>query len=462
MFTAEVYRERRRTLIQTMTGGVILFPGNPEAAVNYSHNSYPFRQDSTFLYYIGIDRPGLAAVLDADSGETTLFGTNPSLDEVVWMGFQPALNEMGTQVGVDSVQPIRQLPKILAQAYSEGRMVHYLPPYRGKVTLDLAKWLNEKPEIINGGGSIKLIKAVVAQRSVKTGAELEEIELALALTRELHLTAMRMTRPGLKEAEVAGYMEGLVRARQRLLAYPVLFSIRGEVLHNLGHGNAMVSGALVLNDTGAESKLHYASDVTRTFPVSGEFTPTQKDLYELVLAMQTKAIEQCRPGVPYRDIHLAAVRVLVEGLVSLGLMQGDPREAVAAGAHTLFFPHGLGHMLGLDVHDMENLGEEFVGYDDGIKRSTRSGLEVLRFGRELEPGFVLTVEPGLYFIPALINRWRMEDRGKEFIVFDRLDEFRSFGGIRIEDDIVITKTGCRVLGQPIPKTVAEIETLMGE
>ncbi len=443
-----------------LEGGLVLLPGNTEAAMNYKHNTYPFRQDSTFLYYIGIDHPGLAAVLDVDSGETILFGDNPTLEEAVWTGPKPTLEEMGARAGISAIKTLGQLSACLNRARSKNRKIHFLPPYRDSVRLNLVSWLEIPPEEVTRRVSKELIQAVVRQRSRKSEMELEEIESALEVTREMHLIAMDQTRPGMKEAMVAGRMEGLARSKGRLLAYPVIFTIRGEVLHNTWHENKMVSGALVLNDSGAESANHYASDITRTFPVTGTFSPLQKDFYELVLSMQTAAMKQCRPGIPYRDVHLAAVRVMIEGLVNLGLMQGDPEEALAAGAHTLFFPHGLGHMLGLDVHDMENLGEDFVGYDHEFRRDHNLGLEVLRFGRKLETGFVVTVEPGLYFIPALMDRWQAEGRGKEFIVFRRLTSHRTFGGIRIEDDIIITDTGCRVLGPPIPKTVSEIETRM--
>jgi Xaa-Pro aminopeptidase len=460
MFSAQDYQERRDRLVEALEGGLVLLPGNEETAMNYEHNTYPFRQDSTFLYYFGIDRPGLAVVLDVDSGETILFGNEPTLEETVWTGPQPTLEELGAQTGIQTVDTLDHLSAYLNHATSKDRKIHFLPPYRDSILFKLASWLGINPENVARMVSKELIQAVVRQRSRKSKAELKEIESALVVTREMHLMAMDQTHPGMKEAVVAGRMEGLARSKGTLLAYPVIFTTRGEVLHNVRHDNTMNRGDLILNDSGAESAGHYASDITRTFPVSGSFSTIQRECYELVLAMQTTAIKRCRPGISYRDVHLAACRVLVEGLMDLGLMKGNSDEALAAGAHTLFFPHGLGHMLGLDVHDMENLGEDYVGYDEEVTRSTEFGLEVLRFGRKLEQGFVVTVEPGLYFIPALIDRWQAEGRGKNFIVFERLESFRTFGGIRIEDDIVITSSGCRVLGPPIPKTVEEIESRM--
>ncbi len=457
MFEPSIYRERRKRLSERLGSGLLLFPGNDESPMNYADNPYRFRQDSTFLYYWGLDVPGLFAAIDVERGEEVIFGTERTLDDVVWMGPLPTLAERAERVGVARVLPPDRLEGWLK---ASGAEPHFLPPYRAENTLRLARLLGRSVDDVRGGASEALIRAVVAQRSVKAPEEVAEIETALAASREMHVLAMQRTRPGVYEREVAGAMEGVALAQSGPVAYPVIFSVHGEILHNHGHGNQMRAGDLVVNDSGASSPRHYASDITRTIPVSGRFSERQRALYELVLAAEVSAIEAVRPGVPYRDIHLQSARQLAEGLRALGLMRGDVDEAVAAGAHALFFPHGLGHMLGLDVHDMEDLGENHVGYGDGITRSSQFGLRSLRLARMLEPGFVLTVEPGLYFIPALIDRWEAEGRHADFIDYARVADYRDAGGIRVEDNVLVEPAGRRVLGPPIPKTVEDVEAAM--
>ncbi|MCL4848629.1 MAG: aminopeptidase P N-terminal domain-containing protein [Acidobacteria bacterium] len=457
MFEASVYVERRRRLAGDVGAGLVLLLGNAEAPINYRDNQYPFRQDSTFLYFFGLDRPDLAAVVDGDAGRAAVFGDDFTVDDIVWSGPRPTLADVAAQVGVEATHPLAALAGVVDEARRGGRSIHFLPPYRG----DTALWLEALTGIRAGeatpAASLPLIRAIVAQRSVKSADELAEIEAALEITRDMQLLAMRLSKPGVFEREVAGAMEGVALARGGRLAFPTIFTTRGETLHNHYHGHRMEAGDLIVSDCGAESALHYAADTTRTIPVGGALTGVRRDLYEAVLRAQLRAIDAIRPGVRYRDVHLAAARSLAADLVALGCLRGDVEAAVAAGAHALFFPHGLGHMMGLDVHDMEHLGEDHVGYDATVTRSTQFGLKSLRFARQLEPGFVVTVEPGLYFIPGLIDQWRAEGRAAEFIDYAAVDRFRGAGGLRIEDDVVVTSDGGRVLGPPIPKRLEDVE-----
>ncbi len=462
MFSKATYVSRRQQLMSDIKdGGLILLLGNEESSKNYKDNTYRFRQDSNFLYFLGHDHPHLAAVIDPESGETTLFGDDLSIDHIVWMGPQPSMRERAERVGAAKVAEYDALSATLAQAGQAGRPIHYLPPYRPENILKLSRWLGLSPDEVEKGASVDLIKAVVKQAAHKTAEEIAEIEKAVTISGQMHVAAMRSARPGIKEAELAGIVEGIAIGAGGDVAYPVILTINGQTLHNHYHGNVLKSGQLVLGDFGAETAMHYAGDITRTFPVDPKFTSRQKDIYELVLKAEVDSIKSLKPGIPYRDVHLQAARIMADGLKDLGLMKGDMEAAVAEGAHALFFPHGLGHMLGLDVHDMEDLGEQYVGYSDTIKRSEQFGLNALRLGRELEPGFVLTVEPGLYFIPELIDQWQQAGKFKDFINYDKVAEYRDFSGVRIEDNVLITEEGSRILGAPIPKTVAEVEGLRG-
>ena len=433
--------------------------GNEESPMNYPDNQYPFRQDSSFLYFFGLDSPGLAAVVDVDEGKEYVFGNDLTVDDIVWTGPQPTLSERCREVGVEETAPLDQLQAILGKAVPQGRTVHFLPQYRAENILRIEQLLAIHPTVIEDHASETLIKAVVAQRSLKTGEEIEQIEAALDIAREMHVLAMKMSKPGLYERDIAGAMEGIALARGGRLAFPTIFSVHGETLHNHYHGNKLEEGDIVVNDSGAEAASHYASDITRTIPVGGKFSPRQREIYAVVLDAQQQAIEAVRPGVEFRDVHRLACRTLAAGLKDLGLMKGDADEAVHAGAHTLFFQCGLGHMMGLDVHDMEGLGEDYVGYTDTIRRNPEFGWKSLRLARALEPGFVITVEPGLYFIPELIDRWKAEQKCNRFINYDLVEQYRDFGGIRIEDDILVTKDGHRVLGRGIPKAVEEVEEM---
>jgi len=460
MFDADVYVQRRKVLKKRLGSGLLLFLGNDESPMNYRANTYQFRQDSTFLYYWGLDCPGLAAVIDVDQDQEVLFGDDYGVDDIVWMGPQPRLAERAAQVGVSTVRPLADLEKWTQRAIQEGQWVHYLPQYRSDNLLKIEQLTGIRSSWVNASCSRELVRAVVAQRSVKSAQEVAEIEKALAISYDMHQQALRMIAPGLYEREVAGPIEGIVLARGSSVAFPTIFTIHGEILHGHSHEHLMEKGRLVVFDSGAESPGHYASDITRTYPVSGTFTPLQKDIYNVVLAAQEKVIAMMEPGVPNRDVHLQAAKVIADGLRQLGFMKGDPEAAVHEGAHALFFPHGLGHMLGLDVHDMENLGEDFVGYDEEFKRSEQFGLAYLRLAKRLQPGYVVTVEPGIYFIPELFAQWKAAKKHRAFINYERVERHLSFGGIRIEDDVLITRNGHRVLGKPIPKTVEEIEAAM--
>jgi Xaa-Pro aminopeptidase len=460
MFEAKTYVERRAQLRKQVGSGLILILGNTDSPMNYPANAYHFKQDNSFLYYFGLDTAGLAGLLDADAGRDILFGDDIGMEDIIWMGFLPSVAERAAQVGVTETAPRARLAEELSRARSAGRRVHFFPPYRAEAMIFLEKTLGLPPDEAKSQASPSLIRASVAQRLIKSPAEVREIEKALEVTWEMYRTAMKTAKPGVTEQEIVGRIDGLAFSRAAGTAFPTILTINGQTLHNHGYANVLRVGRLLVIDSGAESPRHYASDITRTIPVGGKFSAKQADVYQVVEAAHDTAISRMKPGVLYRDVHLEAARVIASGLKSLGLMKGDPAEAVRQGAHALFFPHGLGHQLGLGVHDMEDLGEDYVGYSASIQRSDQFGLAYLRFAKPLEPGHVLTVEPGLYFIPALIDQWKGEGRFLDFINYDKMDKYRTFGGIRVEDDVLVTPKGNRVLGRPIPKTIREIERAM--
>jgi Xaa-Pro aminopeptidase len=462
MFKKEIYIRRREELIKKVKSGIILMLGNDEIPMNYAANPYYFRQDSTFLYYFGLDLPGLSAIINADENECNLFGDDPVLDDIIWMGPQEPLSDQAAQVGVEKVSPSGELENVLKKTVSNGCKVHFLPPYRAEHQIKYTKNLHLKNESIIEKTSSILIKAVIEQRSVKIEEEIEEIEKAHSIAYEMHTTAMRMSKAGIYERDISGAIEGIALAAGGYVAFPVILSRHGEILHNHHHGNLLRDGDMVINDSGAENSMHYASDITRTFPVSGKFTMQQKEIYEIVLKAQIETINSIEPDIKNLDIHLKAAAIITDGLKDLGLMRGDTKESVKVGAHALFFPHGLGHMMGLDVHDMENLGEDLVGYDKNVKRSDQFGLAYLRLGKKLQPGYVLTIEPGIYFIPELIRAWQKEKKFEQFIDYSRIGDYIEFGGIRIEDNIVVTDDGHRIIGNPIPKSVGEVEQICQE
>jgi Xaa-Pro aminopeptidase len=463
MFAASIYKDRRRRLMKEMKSGILLFIGNEQSPINYRDNLYAFRQDSSFLYYWGIDLAGLVAIIDIDAQREVLFGRNLSLEDKIWTGPLPSLEELGAKSGVDHIASLDRLEAELKQVNQKGADIYFLPQYRSENTVKIQRWLGIDAVLANLSASEAFIKAVVAQRSIKSIEEIEQIEAALDITHEMHTLAMRMSRPGIYEKEIAGAIAGLACSRGAAgLAYPIIFTVKGHIQHNPYHENLMQAGDMIVNDSAAESPMRYASDITRTFPVNGKFTAQQREIYTIVCEAQKKAIEAINPGVEYRQIHFLACRDLADGLKCLGLMKGETESAVKAGAHALFMPCGLGHMLGLDVHDMEALGENYVGYTDKIGRSEQFGTCKLRLARTLEPGFVITVEPGIYFIPELIDQWKAEKKFQEFIDYNKIETYRNFGGIRIEDDVLVLEDGRRVLGKPIPKAIADVEAISSQ
>jgi Xaa-Pro aminopeptidase len=460
MFKPETYIERRKKLKQQVPSGLLVFPGNDESPMNYPANHYPFRQDSSFLYFFGLDAPGLVGVVDVEADADMIFGDDVTLEDVIWVGDVPRLKDRALEAGIAKTAPLAKLADSLSSAAAKKRRVHYLPPYRSDTQVKLSGWLGMAAGSVKKGASEELVRAVVAQRSTKSDEEIAEMEKALAVTREMFLAAMKGARPGITEREIIGEVEGIALSQGYATAFATILTLNGHVFHNLDHGRTLEKGKLLVMDAGVSSPMGYASDITRTLPAGGRLTPKQRGIYEIVLAGQTHALGMIRPGVKYRDIHLAAAWVMAQGLKDIGLMRGDIDDAVEAGAHALFFPHGLGHMLGLDVHDMEGLGEDLVGYDQTVERSEQFGLAYLRLARRLEPGFVLTCEPGIYFIPALIDGWKQEGKFADFIDYDKVEAYRDFTGIRIEDDVLVTPAGSRVLGKPIPKAVKDLEKTM--
>jgi Xaa-Pro aminopeptidase len=461
LFDKQVYIDRRHTLKQNIgLDGLILLLGNEDSSMNYKDNCYPFRQDSSFLYYFGLDVPMLAAVIDTDTGEEVIFGNELTIDDIIWTGILPTVNEMASMVGVTQTKPYDQIIHYVHKALISGRTVHILPPYRPESKIKLASWFNTSLDDVNDFVSIKLIKAVIAQRVIKSSLEVAELEKAVSISVDMQLAVIKNTRPGIKEYELVARAHEVAMANNSRLGYPAIITTHGQTLHTHYYGNTLQEGRMLLADIGAENAMHYGGDLTRTCPVGKKFTSRQKELYEVVLASMDHAISMLKPGVQYKAIHLAACQKLVEGLTKVNLMKGDPTEAVTAGAHTMFFQCGLGHMLGMDTHDMEDLGEPYVGYTDTLKKETSIfGLKSLRLGRELQAGFVLTVEPGIYIIPELIDRWQAEKKYTDFINYDVLNTYRDFGGIRIEDNFLITDNSSQLLGKYLPKSLKEIEEL---
>jgi Xaa-Pro aminopeptidase len=478
MFERDVYVGRRSGLVERLApaGGLVLLPGNGESPMNYGDNAYPFRQDSTFLYYFGLAQPDVAAVIDVDSGRATLFGDELTVEHIVWMGELPTLVERAERSGVTDTRPLADLADVLAAARWSDRPVHYLPPYRADTVLQLARLLGTGAdgrsdpggdrgagtlaEAVAAGASAALIRAVVAQRSIKGAEEVAELERAVATSVSMHEAAMGMTVPGVTERAIAAEVERIARAAGGRPSFPVIATINGQTLHNHDQRHTLAAGRSFLLDCGAETAMGYAGDLTSSFPVTGRFSERQRAAYDIVLRAYDAAVARAAPGIPNREVHLAAARVIFDGLKELGIGRGETEQAVAAGAHAVVFPHGIGHMMGLDVHDMENLGEDHVGYG-GEQRSRQFGLKSLRLARPLEPGFVITIEPGVYFIPQLMDDWRRRNHCGEFIDYDELDRWRDQGGYRNEEDYLITDDGARRLGPRKPQTVEELEARVG-
>jgi len=460
MFESNLYSERRNKLRTLVKEGIIVLMGNTYSPMNYPANVYRFRQDSTFLYFFGLNNSNFIGVIDIDNNVDYIFGNDVSIDDIIWTGPLPSLAELASKCGVTNTKPYADIFDFVNEARRKSRKIHFLPPYRAENKLVLEKLTGIIPENQKENSSKELIKAVSALRSIKNAAEIQHLDSIMEVGYLMHTTAMKMAKEGIYEREIAGVVEGIALSHGGAVSFPVILSRRGEILHNHDHSNKLLNGDLLLIDAGFESPMGYSTDNTRTIPVGGKFSSKQKDVYNIVLHALNSSIEMIKPGTPYRDVHHNAAIKIAEGLRELGLMKGNINEAVANGAHAMFFPHGLGHMMGLDVHDMEDLGENFVGYDEETTRSTQFGTAYLRLGRKLQSGFVLTVEPGIYFIPALIDKWKKENINHNFLNFDKIMEYIDFGGIRLEDDILVTDSGCRQIGsQRIPVSVEDVEKI---
>ena len=454
MFSKETYIARRAKLKQTIGSGLLLFLGNDESGMNYADNTYHFRQDSTFLYFFGLPYAGLSAIIDIDNNREIIFGDELTIDDIVWMGTQPSLKEKSEMTGITEIRPSKEIEQYLKAAQQKKQQIHYLPTYRAEHQIKLLQWLGVAPGAEQP--SVPFIYGVVNMRNHKTEEEIVEIEKACVVTADMHLMAMRTVRPGVRESEVAAAVSEVAYAHNYELSFPVIATINGQTLHNHDHSHLIKSGDMLLLDAGAETEMGYAGDMSSTIPADAKFTSRQKDVYDIQVAAHEASVAALRPGVPFVDVYELSCKVIMEGLKDLGFVKGDPMEAVKAGAHAMFMPTGLGHMMGLDVHDMENLGEVYVGYN-GKPKSTQFGRKSLRLGRELEPGFVLTIEPGIYFIPELMDLWKSENKFTEFINYEKLFTYKDFGGIRNEENYLITETGARILGKKIPLHTEEVE-----
>ena len=461
MFSKETYVNRRTELKKLVKSGVIILFGNNESPANFPANGfYPFRQDSSFLYYFGLQRDGLVGVIDVDNDVETLIGDDIDIDDIVWYGSVDSVKDMAGMCGVANTAPMKQLQAICGNAMKENRKVHFLPPYRHDTMISISDLLGIHPSKQREAASMELINAVVKQRSSKSQLEIDEIERACAIGYKMHTTAMRLTKPGVTEKFVGGQVDGIAQSYGSMVSFPTIFTQHGEIMHGNPSMAVLESGRLALCDCGAETMEHYCSDNTRTFPVNGKFDQRQLEIYSIVEDCHDLALKLSKPGVKYLDVHMGICRLMTDRLKELGLMKGDTEEAVRAGAHAMFLPHGLGHMMGMDVHDMEGLGQIYVVLDEETRPNLEQfGTNCLRMGRRLEEGFVITDEPGIYFIPALIDEWRAKGLHKDFINYEKLETYKDFGGIRIEDDLLITKDGCRFLGKELipyhPKDVEE-------
>lgn len=465
MFSKETYVNRRAELKKLVKSGIIILFGNNESPANFPANGYyPFRQDSSFLYYFGPKRDGLVGVIDVDNDKELLIGNDIDIDDIVWYGSVDSVHDMAEHAGVKESAPMKQLQVICDNAMKEKRTIHFLPPYRHDTMIQIFDLLGIHPSKQREAASVELIKAVVKMRSTKEQQEIEEIERACAIGYKMHTTAMRVTKPGVTEKYVGGQVNGIANSYGAMVSFPTIFSQHGEIMHGNPSMAVLESGRLALCDCGGETMEHYCSDNTRTFPVNGKFTQRQLEIYSIVEDCHDLALKISKPGVKYFDVHMDVCRLMTDRLKELGLMMGDTEEAVRAGAHAMFLPHGLGHMMGMDVHDMEGLGQTYVGFDDETRPNLEQfGTNCLRMGRRLEEGFVVTDEPGIYFIPALIDEWRAKGLHKDFINYEKLETYKDFGGIRIEDDILITSDGCRFLGEErIPYHPKDVEDFMGK
>lgn len=461
LFSKSTYVERRNELKKLVGSGLIVLFGNNDSPANYPSNTYKFRQDSSFLYYFGLHRNGLVGVIDVDNDREYLVGDEIDIEDIVWYGSVTSVAEMAEMTGVARTAAMRELPAIVESAKAQGEEVHFLPPYRFDNQIQIMDLLGIHPSQQKAAASLKLIAAVVKMRTTKTEEEIAELERAAEIGYEMHTTAMRLCRPGITEQYIGGMVDGIANAYGCMVSFQTIATQHGEVMHGNPSPAKLEAGRLMLVDAGAETNENYCSDNTRTTPVSGVFTQKQKDIYNIVVECHDHVLEVAKPGVKWWNVHFAVCRIITERLQQLGLMKGDVEESLKAGAHAMFLPHGLGHSMGMDVHDMEGLGQVYVGFDDEVRPSTQFGTNALRFGRRLQKGFVITDEPGIYFIPALIDDWKKNGTNAQFLNFDKIDEYRDFGGIRIEDDVLITDEGCRFIGSKrIPYHVEDVEEFM--
>ena len=461
MFSKETYVHRRETLKKLVKNGLIIFFGNNNSPANYPSNCYTFRQDSSFLYYFGQTREGLVGVIDIDNDKEYLIGDDIDIEDIVWYGSVDSVSDLAAQVGIMNSAPMKQLKPLTQKAQSKGHKIHFLPPYRFDIKIQIMDLLGIHPSQQKGRASMDLIMAVVKMRSAKEQQEIEEIERACAIGYKMHTTAMKLCKPGVTEQYIAGVIDGIANSHGSMVSFATILSQHGEIMHGNPSPNKLEEGRLMLCDAGAETNMNYCSDNTRTMPVGGKFTQRQLEIYQIVEACHDYTLKVAKPGVPWKEVHTNVCRLMTDKLKELGLMKGDTDEAVAAGAHAMFLPHGLGHMMGMDVHDMESLDQRYVGFDDEFQPSDQFGTNCLRMGRRLEENYIMTDEPGIYFIPALIDDWKASGHNAEFINFDLLETYKDFGGVRIEDDILITKDGCRFLGKErIPYHPHDVEDFM--
>lgn len=457
LFSKESYKGRRDQLKKKIGSGVLLFLGNEESSINFKDNWYPFRQDSTFLYFFGLDLPGLAAIIDIDQNLEIIFGDNLTTEESIWQGDHTPILDLANAVGVGIAKSKREIPSYLASF--KNRVIHCLPPYRPENRQKLAIWMAKSLMEIDSLVSEDFIKAVVSLRSIKSQEEIQEITKAVSVSVSMNKKLMHEAKAGMREYELLGLVTGEALSLGGNVSFPPIITTNGQILHNHNYSNILMEGKMLLGDFGAESNMHYAGDITRTIPIGARFSDNQREIYQIVYNSYKEAVAVLKPGIKFRDIHLLACKKLAEGLKDLGIMKGNLDDAVNQGAHALFFQCGLGHMMGLDVHDMEDLGEEYVGYTDEIKKSKQFGLKSLRLGKELEKGFVITIEPGIYFIPQLIEKWKSESLHKDYINYEKVEDYKDFGGIRVEDGYLITDNGSKLLGEPLEIEIKDVEQL---
>lgn len=463
MFSKETYIQRRQALKAKMSNGLILILGNNESPANGPYNNYTYRQDSCFLYFFGAKRDGLAGIIDVDNDREYLLGDDIDIDDIIWYGSVDSVANMGEAVGVDHSGTFSQLKSLIDGALNENRTIHFLPPYRHDNQILLHNLLGINTEELSSKASVELIKAIVDLRSTKSSEEITEIERACSIGFKMHTTAMKLCQPGVTEHFIGGMISGVAEAFGAMVSFPSIVTMHGDVMHGYPSDSHLETGRLLLCDAGAETINHYCSDNTRTTPISGKFTNRQKEIYSIVEECHDLALNEAKPGIFWYDVHMDVCKHIINKMKELGLMKGDTDEAAKAGAHALFLPHGLGHMMGMDVHDMEALGQQYVGFDNEIQPSAQFGTASLRMGRRLQEGFVVTDEPGIYFIPALIDLWKKEGTNANFLNFDVIEKYKDFGGIRIEDDILITSDGARILGKDrIPYHIDEVEDFIAK